>query len=350
MKSRIAALFFFMTSLILSGLSQAGDAPTPPESSPLPRVVIQGGDTARFGSLISVYLDAQKYGEVAGDNKTPVLYLDKLPIKGLLTTKIPGENAVSFQLNRTNDSSKEWTAILKRTNGYSKAMLEVGIGLDQGETIKVGTIKFEVISAWFWGWLAISILIALAIVFCPSMLKDSTSDGTQPAFFSLGRIQMAFWFFLVTSAFLFIWLATGDMAAIPNSALALIGISAGTGLGAVAIGTATPTQSSVASCSINCGLLNDIITDPSGQPSFHRLQMLIWTLVLGIIFIVGVATSLSMPDFPNELLALMGISSGAYLGFKFPENANAGGNKAGDNKAGDNKAGNNKAGNDKTGI
>jgi hypothetical protein len=65
--------------------------------------------------------------------------------------------------------------------------------------------------------------------------------------------------------------------------------------------------------------LQDLLTNADGY-AFHRLQMFIWTLVLGVIFIVTVATTLSMPDFGNELLALMGISSGTYLGFKFPEN------------------------------
>lgn len=53
--------------------------------------------------------------------------------------------------------------------------------------------------------------------------------------------------------------------------------------------------------------------------SFHRLQIVIWTLVLAVVFVVSVAVSLEMPTFDAKLLALMGISSGTYLGFKFPE-------------------------------
>jgi len=43
--------------------------------------------------------------------------------------------------------------------------------------------------------------------------------------------------------------------------------------------------------------------------------------VLGVIFIAAVYNVLSMPDYPEQLLALMGISGGTYLGFKFPEKA-----------------------------
>jgi hypothetical protein len=38
--------------------------------------------------------------------------------------------------------------------------------------------------------------------------------------------------------------------------------------------------------------------------------------VLGIIFCSQVYNDLSMPDFNGTLLALMGISSGTYIGFK----------------------------------
>ncbi|MBN1931550.1 MAG: hypothetical protein JW786_08090 [Desulfobacterales bacterium] len=64
--------------------------------------------------------------------------------------------------------------------------------------------------------------------------------------------------------------------------------------------------------------LSDLLTDANGI-SFHRLQMVIWTLVLGIVFIQQVLSNLALPDFDSTLLALMGISSGTYLGFKLPE-------------------------------
>ncbi|PYT08148.1 MAG: hypothetical protein DMF60_05515 [Acidobacteria bacterium] len=66
------------------------------------------------------------------------------------------------------------------------------------------------------------------------------------------------------------------------------------------------------------GLLRDILRDGSGY-SFHRFQIFAWTIVLGIIFVSSVYNNLSMPEFSTTLLGLMGISSGTYIGFKFPE-------------------------------
>jgi hypothetical protein len=39
-------------------------------------------------------------------------------------------------------------------------------------------------------------------------------------------------------------------------------------------------------------------------------------LILGVVFVSEVLTKLAMPVFDATLLALMGISSGTYLGFK----------------------------------
>jgi hypothetical protein len=66
------------------------------------------------------------------------------------------------------------------------------------------------------------------------------------------------------------------------------------------------------------GFLSDILSDSSGY-SFHRFQIFAWTIVLGIIFLSSVYNNLTMPEFSTTLLGLMGISSGTYIGFKFPE-------------------------------
>ena len=66
------------------------------------------------------------------------------------------------------------------------------------------------------------------------------------------------------------------------------------------------------------GICKDLLSDVNGV-NFHRFQMVIWTVVLMALFIAGVYSTLAMPQFSNTLLALMGISSGTYLGFKIPE-------------------------------
>jgi hypothetical protein len=72
------------------------------------------------------------------------------------------------------------------------------------------------------------------------------------------------------------------------------------------------------SAGMSKGFLRDILSDASGY-SFHRFQIFAWTIVLGIMFVSTVYNNLTMPEFSATLLGLMGISSGTYIGFKFPE-------------------------------
>jgi len=72
------------------------------------------------------------------------------------------------------------------------------------------------------------------------------------------------------------------------------------------------------SANVSVNFLRDILSDSSGY-SFHRFQIFAWTIVLGIIFVSAVYNNLNMPEFSATLLGLMGLSSGTYIGFKFPE-------------------------------
>lgn len=204
------------------------------------------------------------------------------------------------------------------------------------------------------------------------------AGGKLPPY-NLGRTQMAFWFLLVYVSYLVIWLITGALDTITASLLALMGISAGTALGEAIIDSGKadtqtdqlqqltaekqsleqtiselPAQLSAlapddvsnrdvlnrqlqdsrtrlakinqeiqaltrpATAEVSRGFLRDILSDSSGY-SFHRFQIFAWTIVLGIIFVSSVYNGLAMPEFSPTLLGLMGLSSGTYIGFKFPE-------------------------------
>lgn len=192
--------------------------------------------------------------------------------------------------------------------------------------------------------------------------------------YSLARFQMAFWFTLTIVSFFFIWLITDAYDIITTTILALIGISAGTSLSATVIDDNKRTETlnqtitlqnektvldneililnlqlkadpanielqkqikekeslvnekalqiarniTVLTPQKSEGFFNDILQDVNGV-SFHRVQLLVWTLVLSLIFLHSVWKSLLMPEFSATLLALQGLTSGTYLGFKFPE-------------------------------
>ena len=94
---------------------------------------------------------------------------------------------------------------------------------------------------------------------------------------------MAWWFFLLVVGYVFIWLVTGEADSIAPSLLGLVGISAATALAAVAM---TPASSSGPRASN--GFLRDLISDDRGVVALDRLQVVVWTLVLGGIFLTSV--------------------------------------------------------------
>jgi uncharacterized protein YfcZ (UPF0381/DUF406 family) len=69
---------------------------------------------------------------------------------------------------------------------------------------------------------------------------------------------------------------------------------------------------------IHKGFWQDICSDTNGS-SFQRLQVVIWTMVLGCVFVNNIMDVMSMPEFSPTLLTLLGISNSIYIGFKFPE-------------------------------
>lgn len=162
--------------------------------------------------------------------------------------------------------------------------------------------------------------------------KDYWHQYAHPL--SMGRLQMSIWFFIIIASFVFLWCATGSIAGVSSTAFILMGISGGTTAVSCFISSkqewdakvrsaASPNRSRLANWVI------DLLSDEHG-PTIHRFQMLAWTLVLGVVFVHDVITDYAMPVFSNEVMGLMGISSGVYVGFKMKEGAPAAETKSGD--------------------
>jgi len=184
------------------------------------------------------------------------------------------------------------------------------------------------------------IIVAIAIysnllrnkVFNPAnfqnLAKSMGITNPKPSF-SLGKSQLAFWTVIIVSSFIFVYISANPQKFISPVLdavnLTLLGIAAGTTILAKAIdnsqqnnqGATIPQQDYPSQ-----GFLIDILSDENGV-NIHRLQNVIWTAIVGAIYIAFVATSLLLPTdkvITTQLLILMGISNGAYLGLKASEN------------------------------
>lgn len=260
--------------------------------------------------------------------KNLILYLNGYPMKGLFGTP-SGVNKLRFKLMRTEESKEIWKTILSgfvidrdRTVSFSVGCPnEYSIPTEVTKQIAPNFLNAIIFLIVF------VILLYLFFKFCRDSLRDnsllanvSKRDNEPP--FSLARTQMAWWFFIIMGSFLFIFAITGDFTQIINEpALVLIGVSASTAISSVFINEGKKSSLSKETSTIpsSSGWLKDILTTKDGI-SFYRFQIFVWTLILGIIFLLEVVKHLQFPEFDSSLLTLQGISAGTYLGFKFPEN------------------------------
>jgi hypothetical protein len=312
---------------------------------------------------------------------------------------------LKFHLERNDANRLAWSRLLNDPFPFSRRV-EVTLGFENGAALDTwvnkdgaepdGQAFLTVVPAWkaSVGGLLIgsALLVFLFLAGRTDIVRDTTAplrpDGRFP--YSLAKAQMAFWFFIVISAYFVLWMITGDKDTITSSVVILIGISAGTALGSalvdanknhgaevekfVANGLPADRQEREAELARRqkveeanlsalgagrAGLadaetaaheraraavldrlhvlkrqreffalspakraLYDLLGD-NYLISFHRFQIFLWTLVLGVIFVSNVLHDLAMPEFSPTLLAIMGISGGTYLGFKLPEQSRA---------------------------
>lgn len=298
----------------------------------------------------------QNVDSAAVEWRKAVLYLDHREIRGLHPTRFDRtRETLQFKLTRAAGSDSAWADVIGSPRTKSKSVV-VGVGFGQSELLPVNpqdppTLSLVIFTVWrirvalagfvaalllFWWMLRKSDILRDAPVDPADPDPKPTTENPNPRRpYSLARTQAAFWFFIITGAFVFLYMLLGVYDTLTTQALALLGIGSATTLAAVFIddnrrdadkaraalaGKALPQRASE-------DFLRDVLTAEDGV-SLHRFQMLVWTLVLGWIFCDGVWRNLSMPEFSSNLIALMGLSSFTYLGFKITEKPESGADSA----------------------
>jgi hypothetical protein len=169
-----------------------------------------------------------------------IVYLNNMPLKNTLIKTSVGDQ-LSFWLQPTSDSKAAWSDLFGRPD-FSTRMYTVSVGLINAPQLPNQEIYVRVISpVWFGSYIVV--LVVLLILFGSvasrsNIIRDSTTLPTSAAGYkpySLAKLQMAVWFFLILAAFLFIWMITGQYDSITPQVLGLMGIASGTALGAAVI-------------------------------------------------------------------------------------------------------------------
>lgn len=296
-----------------------------------------------------------------------------------------------FDIQFTEDNKPQWRKILSDL-GFGTKPLEVSLafpqlfGLPNTEIMPTEVVPTAP-SQWQRANFTLALgktQIAFGIVFvvlfgvfiyfvARSNLLCVLDSQTGLWHFSLGLCQMACWFFVISSCYVFLWIALGDHKTLSNKELLLLGITTTSGLGSFLVfgkGVVTDADSGnlpgciltaeqvksrspkdlekwlaiaanrFPSCDIDeyralkgrldhykggwksriHRVLYDLLSETNnGIPSFHRFQLIGWTVTFVFIFVSSVYHDLAMPEFSNEQLILIGISNGTYLGFKWKD-------------------------------
>jgi hypothetical protein len=354
-----------------------------------------------------------------------VLYLGGRAMKGTNARLVDSQPQTwEVQLLRDSAAKEEWEAVLGSPRLKSRKV-RVGLGPASGPEypyVNRDSVQMSlkiVRPVWFWTTLALWIallVVFVVLVLTTGILRDSAPPPDPPATgaspnaatgptatadlplwawsrrraaarlayanrpYSLGRSQMAFWFVVVTTAFLAIWLVTGDYSGVITwQSLLLLGLATSTGVAAriiesrrrdiqeahaaekpaleAAVTAAKarvtdpqalqdqktdgpkpidPEQADAAAALKRAEaelaaldaetpdappsrrFLRDILND-DGEPSLARFQHVAWTLILGAVYLNAAYQTLTLPTLEPVLLVLLGISGATYIGFKAAE-------------------------------
>ncbi len=185
------------------------------------------------------------------------------------------------------------------------------------------------------GWKSLAVLSGLGLLAVLYVATAVTSGGKwdprelfkgADGRLSTSKFQWLLWIVVVAYAYTVLWVLRaeqGNYAAIsevPVNLLTVLGFSTGTAAAAKGITSGYVQTSRVAKNNVTAG---GILSDDSGAPELAKIQVMGFTLIALIIFLVTLAHQIasnpvisSLPNLDSSLLVLMGISSGGYLGKK----------------------------------
>jgi len=185
--------------------------------------------------------------------------------------------------------------------------------------------------------LAIIAIIVIVLGARTNMLRDVVTDQqtfmanantgnikNPQAPYSWSRTQLAFWTVIIISSFLhLLFKYRFDVPELNTVNLILLAITVATTASAKLIDDSQKNNSNLSQDHPSEGFLRDILSDKNGI-TIHRLQNVLWTVAIGILYVHYVGVQNGMPDdtvITDNLLILMGISTGAYIGLKTTENS-----------------------------
>ena len=288
-----------LVCLLFPPVSYAQDEDQPSQAQDLPTIAYVTPSTVARGDTITI----------VGSN------LSKSGVKTVV--KIDGKKAQHMKVH-SPDSLEVLVNTLPKTKAksageYDRSLVVVA-GEQESEPHTFRQLTWRVIlkpRVW------VSVILYLALVAWIIFGVNASVVRSETGQLSLSKIQMAMWTFVFGLAYVLLAAVWRDFLDITDGMFWLMGISSATAVGAKAIVLKNKD-------SIDPNNPSKLLSDHDKKTgkyrlSLHRCQIALWTLVVLVIYVVQLISTMHLPDIPDKLLVLMGVSGGTYLGFNFPK-------------------------------
>jgi hypothetical protein len=295
MKSRISLIFFLcIVSWLSVTFTTAAQAEGKPEI-----LSIAPGKVAR-GEMITI----------TGKNLSKEDVGTIVTIDGVKSQYVELDSAEKIKVRVDTAPKPE---LKKRAGEYSRTVI-VAVGEQQSDKYTISQLT--------WGavlqpqvLLVLGLYLAVVAYFVfgvkASLFKSKTGK------LSLSKIQMGLWTFFFGLSYVLLAAIWRQFLDVTEGMFWLMGISSATAVGAKAIVLKNKIDPNAPNPST---LFKDY--DEKAKEyrlSLHRCQIALWTLIVLSIYIVKCIGTMHLPEIPEKLLILMGVSGGTYLGFNYPK-------------------------------
>jgi hypothetical protein len=198
------------------------------------------------------------------------------------------------------------------------------------ETREVGVTSIPI------SLVVVLLLVAAGYVALVLMMKGFREKAGDPllrlianksGWASLSQFQMLLWTFVISASLIYVMSLSGVLIDVPNGMLALLGIS-----GAAAVGTQIHDANQRRALQQTFQTQNYTIAPRppewsdlvmgDGEVDVSRVQMLFFTLISAAYVLIRIVSSYTLPDIPDGVVILMGVSNGVYFTAKVAGGSN----------------------------
>jgi hypothetical protein len=174
-------------------------------------------------------------------------------------------------------------------------------------------VKPKISNVYVFIVITLGALAMIVLALFKNVLKDDNN-----LYYSLGRSQLFYWTVLFVAGYIYIWYRTDVLPDLSASMLVILGISISTTALGKVVENNTKGKVHIESTAKSEGWFIDILSD-SSSINIQRFQSVLFNFVFGGIFLQRCISNHALPEFDNNILLLMGMSSSTYAGLKVTE-------------------------------